>query len=215
MTGSGAGDAIAGAYIGDAFSYGDDRSGATIARGARLIHSAADGADGRGHTIPAHLVPDFSNKIGPLLAFCRRFLRAKSDEARSVPTETREAAVRTKTQPASNFQNGVINSWAFATADVLKKLFHAGLRRMSPTKWQPSQLCGWLDVVFQSLLGNETDAIQFRSGVRQSQLALPLLDLEGLVRKDHRDDAHGQGRLRAVDQRKRWTKFAVSGRFPA
>ena len=45
-------------------------------------------------------------RSGRILAFCSRFFRANSDEARSVPTETKEAAVRTNTQPASNFGAG-------------------------------------------------------------------------------------------------------------
>ena len=35
-------------------------------------------------------------------AFCRRLLRANSEDARSVPAETSEAAMRTRTQPGSS-----------------------------------------------------------------------------------------------------------------
>src|SRR5258706_18221 len=45
-------------------------------------------------------------RSGRILAFCSRFFRANSDEARSVPTETKDAAVWTNTQPASNFGAG-------------------------------------------------------------------------------------------------------------
>src|SRR6266446_1835993 len=45
-------------------------------------------------------------RSGRILAFCSRFFRANSAEARSVPTETKDAAVRTNTQPASNFGAG-------------------------------------------------------------------------------------------------------------
>src|ERR1700722_178928 len=45
-------------------------------------------------------------RSGRVRAFCRRFFRANSEEARSVPTETNEAAVRTRTHPGSNLGAG-------------------------------------------------------------------------------------------------------------
>ena len=99
-SGAGAGDAVSGTKIGHSFTHSDDRSGTAVAGILRLIETAAHGLNRRIDSVATNFGDDLTNQVGTGSAlFCSRLLRANSAEARSVPADTTDAAIRTSTHP--------------------------------------------------------------------------------------------------------------------
>src|ERR1700731_4196704 len=108
-------------------------------------------------------------RSGRMRAFCRRLLLGNSDQARSVPAETRDAAVRTSTHPSSSFGAGtsttVISALraSWKTCLILFPLLSRtyGILRFASHSLKPS-----------------VDRPQTQFQVRQSKLPVPHLAVE-------------------------------------
>ena len=125
ITSTGAGHAIARLNIGNAFADRKHRASAAVTGTLRLIQTAADRLHRGQNPVPLNFADDFAHQIGTRSGFLEQVLPRKFDEARSVPAETTDAAMRTSTHPGRSCGAGTSSTLIAAGARVLEYLFHA------------------------------------------------------------------------------------------
>ena len=134
-------------------------------------------------------------------------MRANSDEARSVPTETQGCGRANKHATGKQFRRGNVDHFDIAAADLLENLFHT-CREIHRTPRVARALkdtifviVRWLAVRAVILHRGQTHLINPRSLSRQDQVAISLLKLKLVSSKNYGNESNRQRRLRAVEDR--------------
>src|ERR1700722_5050079 len=138
-------------------------------------------------------------RSGRILAFRNRFLRANSEDARSVPTETNEAAVRTSTQPASNFGAGTSTTSISPPLTCWRTCFIFGCKitTLLIVRW----LAFRFSLRFGGWSGLQTHLIKSRTVPREDYLAFILAKLNRRIGENGRDESNRQDTVHKVDNR--------------